>query len=294
MGGHAVLFDIGNTNIKVGLCSGEETPVSYTLPSDERQTGDSLGLALLGILRHAGLAPDEVEDCIGSSVAPSLSLQVRMACGRYLGRPLLLAPEDIPIPLENRYPRKHEVGADRLMGAFAARRLYPEAAAIISVDFGTATTFDCVQGNAYLGGLIGPGMLSSASALAARTAKLPRISLEVESDVLLPACSTVTSLNHGFVFGFAAMAEGLTARLRRSLPEPVLVVGTGGFVQTLARVTNCFDVVRPDLLLDGLRLLRAEVKGRDGKAGILSLKERKSSCNRDIHAADASAAKERT
>ncbi|MDR1360429.1 MAG: type III pantothenate kinase [Deltaproteobacteria bacterium] len=256
----AILFDIGNTNIKVGLCSGEGRPASYTLPSDSRQTGDSLGLALLGILGHAGWSPAEVEDCVGSSVAPAISLLVRTACRRYLGRPLRLAPEDIPIPLENRYPRKHEVGSDRLVGAFAARRLYPEAAAIISVDFGTATTFDCVRGNAYLGGLIGPGILSSAEALASRTAKLPRISLEVESDLLMPACSTVTSLNHGFVFGFAAMTEGLTARLRRSLPEPVVVVGTGGLVQTLAMVSRCFDAVRPDLLLEGLRLLLAEEK----------------------------------
>ncbi|MDR2160825.1 MAG: type III pantothenate kinase [Desulfovibrio sp.] len=260
MDGYAVLFDIGNTNIKVGLCRGESLAVSYVLPSDERQTGDSLGLTLLDIIRHHGLSPQAVEDCIGSSVAPPVCAQVRAACERYLGRPLLLTPEDMPIPLENRYPLKHEVGADRLVGAFAARRLFPEAASLISVDFGTATTFDCVQGNAYLGGLIGPGVLSSASALAARTAKLPRISLEVESSELKPACSTVTSLNHGFVFGFAAMAEGLTARLRRCLPEPVLVVGTGGLVRTLAKVTDCFDVVRPDLLLDGLLLLLAERK----------------------------------
>jgi type III pantothenate kinase len=281
-----VLFDIGNTSIKVGVCRGDSAPIAYTLPSDDRQTGDCLGLALLGILGHVGLGPAEVEDCLGSSVAPALSLLVRTACERFLGRTLRLAPEDVSIPLENRYPRKHEVGADRLVGAFAARRLYPEAASIISVDFGTATTFDCVQGNAYLGGVIGPGILSSAEALAVRTAKLPRISLEVESSVLLPACSTVTSLNHGFVFGFAAMAEGLTARLRRTLPEPVIVVGTGGLVRTLARVTNCFDAVRPDLLLEGLRLLRAEegaVSGR--RAGDPGACE---------HAAEATAAKERT
>jgi type III pantothenate kinase len=285
----AVLFDIGNTSIKVGLCLGDAVSVSYTLPSDSRQTRDSLGLALLGILGHAGLAPADVEDCIGSSVAPALSLLVRMACKRYLGRPLRLAPEDIPIPLENRYPRKYEVGADRLVGAFAARRLYPEAAAIISVDFGTATTFDCVRDNAYLGGVIGPGILSSAEALAVRTAKLPRISLEVKSNVLMPACTTVTSLNHGFVFGFAAMAEGLTARLRQTLPEPVFVVGTGGLVQTLAKVTNCFDAVRPDLLLDGLRLLRAEEKERRN-----SRRDEQDAPRGGEHAAEAAAAKERT
>ena len=146
------------------------------------------------------------------------------------------------------------------MGAYAARKLCPEAPAIIAVDFGTATTFDCVEGNSFLGGLICPGVMSSASALASRTAKLPRISLEVEGSALQPGCSTAVSLNHGFVFGFAAMTEGLIARLGKSMQGPVSVVGTGGFAKALSQVTDCFDSVRPDLLLDGLRMLYAEYR----------------------------------
>ena len=80
----------------------------------------------------------------------------------------------------------------------------------------------------------------------------------MEGAALQPGCSTAISLNHGFVFGFAAMTEGLVARLGKSLEGPVTVVGTGGFAQALSRVTDCFDAVRPDLLLDGLRLLYAE------------------------------------
>lgn len=255
---HALFFDIGNTSVKIGLARALGPILSYVLPSNERHSADELGLTLLDILRHAGLGAGDLDAALASSVVPGLGQMLRQACRRFLDLELLFAPEDLPIPLENRYALPHEVGADRLVGAYAARRLFPEAPSIISVDFGTATTFDCVTGNAYLGGLICPGVLSSVSALALGTAKLPRISLEVEDGRPAPGRSTAVSLNHGFVFGFAAMAEGLAARLAEDLPGPVTVVGTGGFALSLSRVTNCFQAVLPDLLLEGLRLLYAD------------------------------------
>ena len=254
----ALLFDIGNTSTKIGVARADGLLTSYVLPSNERQTADEFGLALLQILRHCNLEPKALSGCLASSVVPGLGLVVRRACERFLGLPLLFTPEDIPLPLENHYALPHEVGADRLVGSFAARRLFPEAASIISVDYGTATTFDCVQGNAYLGGLICPGVMSSVSALASGTAKLPRISLEVKESAPAPGRSTSTSLNHGFIFGFAAMTEGLVARLSGQLQGPVTVVGTGGFAASIAAVTNCFHAVRPDLLLEGLNLLYKE------------------------------------
>jgi type III pantothenate kinase len=254
----ALLFDIGNTNIKIGVTRKNASLASYVLPSNERQTADEFGLTLLQILRHSGLEPDALSGCLASSVVPDLNLIVRRACERFFGLRLLFAPDDIPLPLENRFARPHEVGADRLVGSYAARMLFPAATSIISVDYGTATTFDCVQGNAYLGGLICPGVLSSMSALASNTAKLPRISLEVGESAPAPGLSTSTSLNHGFVFGFAAMTEGLIERLSGFLQGPLSVVGTGGFSSSIAAVTDCFHAVRPDLLLEGLSLLYKE------------------------------------
>jgi type III pantothenate kinase len=255
----AILYcDIGNTNTKIGVAVGQAETVSYVMPTRDHATADLLGFALLDILKHMGLGPEDVAGAIASSVVPPMAQMLRRACARFLGQTLLFAPEDVPIPLENRYARPHEVGADRLVGAYAARRLFPDAPSIISVDFGTATTFDCVEGDAYLGGLICPGVFSSVSALSSNTAKLPSISLEVRESEPAPGRSTATSLNHGFVFGFACMAEGLTARLAKNMRGPVMVVGTGGFAKALAQVADCFDAVRPDLLLDGLRLLYHE------------------------------------
>nr|B8DMB1.1 RecName: Full=Type III pantothenate kinase; AltName: Full=PanK-III; AltName: Full=Pantothenic acid kinase [Nitratidesulfovibrio vulgaris str. 'Miyazaki F'] len=259
---HFLLFDIGNTNVKIGIAVETAVLTSYVLPTDPGQTTDSIGLRLLEVLRHAGLGPADVGACVASSVVPGVNPLIRRACERYLYRKLLFAPGDIAIPLDNRYERPAEVGADRLVAAYAARRLYPGPRSLVSVDFGTATTFDCVEGGAYLGGLICPGVLSSAGALSSRTAKLPRISLEVEEDSPVIGRSTTTSLNHGFIFGFAAMTEGVLARLNGVLPGPTEVVATGGFARDIARVSSCFDHVRPDLLLQGLRLLYLERDAR--------------------------------
>ncbi len=253
-----IYFDIGNTNTKIGVAKGNSPIYSYALPTKDRQTSDQFGFSLLEILRHQNLRQEEITACVACSVVPTTSKLIKDACARFLEQKLLFAPEDLPIPLENKYTRPHEVGADRLAGAFAARRLFPAEQTIISVDFGTATTFDCVSGNAYLGGLICPGIQSSINALASNTAKLPRVNFEVHETTPSLGISTSTSLSHGFVFGFAAMTSGLCAELAKKLPSKPFLIGTGGFAKSISRVSPCFDAVLPDLLLEGLKILYNE------------------------------------
>ncbi len=257
-----MLLEIGNTNIKIGICTEARLLCAYALPTDTGITADLLGLRLLDVLRHSRVGLQELGGCVASSVVPAINPLARQACRRFLGQPVCFLAEDVDLPLENRYQNPREVGADRLVASYAARLLYPEPVSLISVDLGTATTFDCISGNAYLGGLICPGLLSSARNLAARTAKLPQISLELDESEPLIGVNTATSLNHGFIFGFAAMSEGLVARLGKLLPQPLEVVATGGFSTTVARVADCFDHVRPDLLLDGLRLSLPLLSGK--------------------------------
>lgn len=257
-----LLMDVGNTSVKIGFWSGqaEDAVTAYSLPTDTRQSGDAMGLQLKQFAEHA--VSGKVDGVLVSSVVPGMDPIIRHASRRFLEVSARFAHQDVPIPLENRYERPHEVGADRLVAAFAARRRVPEAAAVISVDFGTATTFDCVRGDAYVGGLICPGMLSALGALSTNTAKLPRIALETENgDVSLsPGRSTATSLSQGFLFGFAAMTEGLVDRLRLTLPDPCPVLATGGYAEDVARLArpDLFRAVCPELILDGLRLLALE------------------------------------
>ena len=173
-----LLVDIGNTCIKLVFSNTDALGASYALPTKSHHTADSLGFSLLQMLSINGLSPSDIRMCACCSVVPDVYSVFRETCARYLGKKPLSFPGDFEIDMANGYERPHEVGADRLLAAYAARQLWPAPESIISVDFGTATTFDCVTGNTYLGGLICPGLYSSRTALAAGTAKLPRISLD--------------------------------------------------------------------------------------------------------------------
>ncbi len=254
-----LLLDVGNTNIKCGFANEDGVSSSYVMPTDNSATADSLGLTLCGFARHAGIPPEDVTGVGISSVSPPLNPRIAEACERYFGHPARFVPETIPVPLENRYARPHEVGADRLTAAFAARRL-SAAPAVIAVDFGTATTFDCVVGNAFVGGLICPGLMTSLRALSKDTAKLPHIALTPGDGTLNIGVSTAECINQGFLFGFADMVEGVAGRLKKHLGEGTEVIATGGFAHKLAPLCPCFTQVRSDLLLEGLRVMTLAAK----------------------------------
>lgn len=264
MAARLLLLDVGNTNVKFALAcpAGRQPPGrSWNLPvRRDEATADFWGFRMLEVLAAAGTRPADVADVVVSSVVPPLDPLLAQAVRRFLDREALFAPRDLPVPLENRYAKPGEVGADRLVASLAARLLNPEPASLIVIDYGTATTFDCVTGHSYLGGLICPGLLSSVEALAARTAKLPRVTLELDSPDIQIGRSTTDSLNQGVLHGFAAMTEGVTDRLRKLLPPPARVVATGGFAEVLAPVCACFDELRPDLIMVGLQALYAQAK----------------------------------
>lgn len=261
-----LLFDIGNTSIKVGMADPGSVFASYSLPGTQPgqggHTADSLGLAILGLLAHAGLAAGDIAACVASSVVPGLDPILARTIGRYLGCPLHFVPRDLPVPMQNLYERPAEVGADRLVGAYAARRLLPGEQSLMVVDFGTALTFDCINKDAYLGGLIFPGPDTALAALAKNTAKLPHAGFEVETSDPAPCRDTATSIRHGIVFGYACLVEGLVERLARQMPGRVHVLATGGLAREMARLVRVFNSVEPVLLLDGLRRLYYELANK--------------------------------
>ncbi len=247
-----LLADVGNTTVKLGFANKSKIFHSISLPTKSLYTVDSLGLLLLQILQH--LKIEKIHGVALCSVVPELGKTFYRASEKYLGLSPKVFPEDFSIPLENHYQNPQEVGADRLMGAYAARMLFPEVKALICIDYGTATTFDCVEENNYLGGLICPGLFSAHNALANGTAKLPHISLRFDKDIPLIGKNTITSMNHGFVFGFVAMTDGLCEQLEKQLPKPLTIIATGGYAEELAKLSKKINHIQQDLILEGLRL----------------------------------------
>jgi type III pantothenate kinase len=256
--------DIGNTNLTVGLSRDGSIAGTRRATTRPSQTADELELLIDELLQLEGVSLDDVAAVACSSVVPSLTAALETVAERH-ALPLLVAGAGrIPIPV--RVDRPAEVGADRLVNALAAARLYGVPAVV--VDFGTATTFDAVgPDGAYLGGAIAPGLELGLDALATRTAKLPRIDLRVPEWVI--GRDTVTAMQAGAVFGYQALTEGLLARMRDELagqtgvePSAVRVILTGGLSRApWALALHGVDVIDPDLTLKGLAILHAELGG---------------------------------
>ena len=257
-------IDIGNTNITVGLFRAGALLATRRAATTPRATADELELLLDGLLRLDGIALADLDAIAVASVVPALTGGVESIAERR-GRSLLVAAAGT-VPLAIRVDRPSEVGADRLVNALAAARLYGTPAVV--VDFGTATTLDCIAADgAYVGGAIAPGLELGLEALAARTAKLPRIELRAPDRAI--GRDTVSAMQSGTIFGYQALATGLLERVRRELadangvpPSEVRAILTGGLsAAPWARALDGIDAIDPDLTLKGLAILHAEVGG---------------------------------
>jgi type III pantothenate kinase len=257
-------IDIGNTNVSIGAFRAGQLVATRRAATTPRATADELDLLLDGLLRLDDLAFADVGSICCASVVPALTDALESVATRR-ERPLVVATAGtIPIPV--RVDRPEQVGADRLVNALAAHRLHGSPAVV--VDFGTATTFDCVAADgAYVGGAIAPGLELGLEALAARTAKLPRIELRAPDRAI--GRDTVSAMQSGTVFGYQALAAGLLARIRRELadangvaPADVKAILTGGLsAAPWVRVLDGIDAIDPNLTLRGLAILHAEVTG---------------------------------
>lgn len=245
-----LLFDAGNTNTKVCLADDQGLGESYTLPTRPANTADDWGIKIESILQREEVDPKEVEACVISSVVPPLDPLIARMAERFLSCDPVFVPRDLPIDLDNEYARPEKTGADILVGCYSARMTYDEKNLVV-IDFGTATTVACVQGHAFKGGLICPGVLSSSEVLAGGTAKLPKVDLTINSDTLVWGTTTEECLNQGLVFGFASMVDGLVDKLSRQMKDP-FVVATGGLARTVAQVSDTIEEIRPDLVMEGL------------------------------------------
>lgn len=255
-----LVIDIGNTNIAVGVYRGRELVDDWRIATETRRMPDEYAMLLRDLLAHRGLALTSVRAVILSSVVPTLVTTFKELSERYFRVDPLVVGPGIKTGVRILYENPKEVGADRIVNALAAYRLY--GGPNIVVDFGTATTFDAVSAEGdYLGGAIAPGIGISSEALFKFAAKLPHVELLKPKHAI--GKNTIASMQAGILFGYVGLVEGLITRFFQEMGK-ARVIATGGLAEIIARETRIIEVVDQRLTLEGLRLIYELNRGAEG------------------------------
>ena len=245
-----LVFDIGNTETMFGLFEAGELLEHWRIASDQGRTVDELGLLVRALVRESGLRLDLVRGAAVASVVPPLLPVFTEMCTRHLGVAPAVIDASSPLPIRVDVDEPLAVGADRIVNTLAASRLYGRDT--IVVDLGTGTTFDCITADGvFMGGVIAPGVQTSAESLVRRTAKLPRIDLEPPPTVI--GRRTETAMRSGIFYGAVETVDGIVRRIKAEWGnEDALVVATGGLATLVAPHCQTVDTIEPFLTLFGL------------------------------------------
>ena len=258
--------DIGNTKIGVGFLDGLELRGTWRMTTDGGRSSDEYALTLRRFMGRSGVRPEDVDGVIVCSVVPAVMHSFRAAIVKLLGvEPMVVGPgvrTGIRVTLDN--PR--QTGADRIADVAAAWHLY--GGPTLVVDFGTATTYDFLDGDgAFRAGAINIGLRTAADALAGSTAQLPDVDLDAPGSVL--GTNTVDAIRAGVLQGFLGGVERTIRLFGQETGTRPTVVATGGLCRFVARHTDLIDVVDPDLIFRGLAVIHARTSRRSS-AGRLS------------------------
>ena len=246
-------LDIGNTEITLGLFQGDLLQAQWRLTTNPDRTPDEWGGAIGDVLIRAGNSPNEVRAVCLASVAPAVTQSVVSGVARATGRTALAVDARSPLPVRLDVDEPLTVGADRIVNVLAAVELFRSDGVV--VDFGTATTFDCVTADArFIGGAIMPGLRTSADQLTRRAAKLPATELRPPARVI--GRRTEECIQAGVLFGAADAVDGMIRRIMKEWPGSTRprVVATGGLASIVAPLTTSIELTDPDLTLRGLRI----------------------------------------
>jgi type III pantothenate kinase len=253
-----LVLDVGNTNTVLGVfeSNGEgrfgELRAHWRVTTNRTQTVDEYGVLFRNLFQMSGIELGPLSGIVVSSVVPPLDSTLRDVCEKYFNAKALFIEPGVKTGMPVHYDNPQEVGADRIVNSVAAFEKY--GGPCICVDFGTATTFDCVSVKGeYLGGVICPGLGISAEALFQRTARLPRVDIRKPARVI--GTNTVASMQSGLFYGYLALVDGIIGRLLPEMGKNTKVVATGGLAPLIGDHSEYIKHVDDLLTLEGLKII---------------------------------------
>jgi type III pantothenate kinase len=249
-----LVLDVGNTEITVGRFHQDALAGHWRLTTAPDRTPDEWGVTLGLFLAQGGRQPGHISAAAIASVSPAVTQSLVEGVQRATGVAPVLVDAGSPLPIRLDVDEPMTVGADRIVNTLAAVERYHRDT--IVVDFGTATTFDCITADgSFIGGVIMPGLRTGADQLTRRAAKLPATELTPPEHVI--GRRTEDCIRAGVLFGAADAVDGIVRRILREWPGgggPPHVVATGGLAGIIAPLTTTIESVDPDLTLHGLRI----------------------------------------
>lgn len=255
-----LVLDVGNTNTVLGVFSRSEKHegryerlvANWRVATIKTETVDEYGVLFRNLFAMDSIDPEEITGIVISSVVPPLDSTLRQVCERYFhSKPLFIEP-GVKTGMPVHYENPAEVGADRIVNGVAAFEKY--GGPCVAVDFGTATTFDCISARGeYMGGVICPGIGISADALFERTARLQRVDIRKPPRII--GTTTVGSLQSGLYYGYLSMVDGILELLLGELGPDTKVIATGGLGTLIGGGSKYIKTVDDLLTLDGLRII---------------------------------------
>jgi len=256
-------IDIGNTNTVIGVYDGDRLIHHWRLRTEKDATEDEFLLLIKNLFASEGAKMEAITGTIISCVVPPMINIANNFCSRYLHHQPVFVDADTFTDMPILYDNPKEVGADRIVNAVAAFHKYRTS--LVVVDFGTATTFDCIsQDGAYLGGAISPGILISSEALFQKASKLPRVEIFASPKRVI-AKDTISSMNAGIIYGYAGLVDGIVRRIKKELTPAPKVIATGGLAELMAKESETIEAVEPHLTLEGLKIIYDKTKGKRGQ-----------------------------
>jgi type III pantothenate kinase len=242
-------IDVGNTNTVFALYREREALGQWRISTVRERTADEYAAALTQLMALKGFGQGDIGAAAIASVVPQALTPLKSMCQEFFDCTAKVVGENLGVTCQVAIDNPREVGADRLVNAVAAHGRY--GGPLIVVDFGTATTFDVVDGEGrYCGGVIATGINLSLEALHRAAAQLPRVAVERPPSVI--GSSTVTAMQSGVYWGYISLIEGMVARIKAEFGQPMKVISTGGLAGLFAGATEVIEHVDRDLTMAGL------------------------------------------
>ncbi|WP_028316205.1 type III pantothenate kinase [Desulfatibacillum aliphaticivorans] len=248
-----LVIDVGNTNTVMGVFDDQRVVCDWRIRTERETTEDEFFVLASQLFAGKDIKPEIITATIVSCVVPPMRKILHAFCQKYLGHEPIWVSAEMDMGMPILYDNPAEVGADRIVNAVAAYERYHDA--LIVIDFGTATTFDCISKDGeYLGGAISPGVGIASEALFARASKLPRVEI-FNPPAQAIGKDTAKSMQSGIILGYAGLVDGLVRRIVKEMENKPRVIATGGLAPLMANVAETIEEVESGLTLEGLRII---------------------------------------